>query len=109
MHERVNGKKITVRSQESKDSEVADRALVTKIMGYRYDYEITRHAMMRQIRIMHETVNDLVIELYGANPQHILFKECPKETKGEMVQEISKRPNRNNWGFGALPRNNLTF
>jgi flagellar assembly factor FliW len=106
---KVNGKTHMVRTAQSHLEEVENIQLCMEIMGFEHEHQMTRHHIMRQVRILHETVNDLVVELYGANPQHCLFKQCPKETKSAMSEMLGKRENRNNWGFGALPRNGLNF
>lgn len=98
-----------VRTQQSHEEEKENVQLCKDIMGFQHEYQMTRHHIMRQVRILHEIVNDLVVELYGANPQHILFRACPKKTKSEMVQVLMSRENGNNWGFGSLPRNGITF
>lgn len=98
-----------VRTPESLAEEEMNKKLCLEIMGFKHEYQVSRHVFMRQIRILHETMNDLVLELYGANPQHILFRGCGKKVKAAMAQELSKRENGNNYGFGKLPRNELSF
>jgi hypothetical protein len=101
--------KCLVRTPESHADEKQNVVLCQEIMGFKYEHEITRHHLMRQVRLQYETINDLVVELYATNPAHILFKDCPDSVKYAMAKEIGKRENNNNYGFGSLPRNRLHF
>lgn len=109
MKNHQQSKKHLIRTTDSIQEEKENLRLCAEIMGFKNEYQVTRHHLYRQVRMQHETVNDLVLELYAQNPNHILFNECPKEVKANMAKEISKRENRNNWGFGKTTRNKLTF
>lgn len=102
-------KKQLVRTEASHEKEKEDLALCMEIMGFKYEHQITRHHLYCQVRMQHETINDLVVELFGQNPQHVIFKECPKEVKEKMRELIWKRTNQNNWSFGKTTRNKLSF
>jgi hypothetical protein len=104
-----NGKTMLVRTAQSHQDEKENAALCMEIMGFKYEHEMTRHHIMRQVRILHETVNDLVVELFAQNPNHVIFKNCPSKTIQMMCDIINKRENGNNWGFGAPPRTKLNF
>ena len=65
---------------------------------------ISRPRLERMIRLQHELINDLVVELFCANPYHVAFKEINDQRRQALYNERTYRRVMGNVPNGKYPR-----
>ena len=65
---------------------------------------ISRPRLERMIRLQHELINDLVVELFCANPYHVAFKDIEEQRRKRLYDERTTRRVLGNVPNGKFPR-----
>jgi hypothetical protein len=100
-------KQRIVKTAEGLAEEQANRHITQWVCGNEGTVDgvpISRPRLERMIRLQHELINDLVVELFCANPYHVAFAKIDVQRRQKLFDERTKRRVLGDVPNGKYPR-----